>query len=110
MRVADVVTLALTCAAAVRPPLLPTVLIGVGAAGVVRYLLSWTEVRSLRPRHSRGDAAHRSIRLRDSAGQARARRTRRWVIRLSRVRFSRVQLFDEGAEERRAPRSEARTG
>lgn len=36
-RAADLVALAITCAAAIRLPLLPTVLIGVGSAGILRH-------------------------------------------------------------------------
>lgn len=38
-RIADLIALSLTMVAATRLPLLPTVLIGVGSAGLVRYLL-----------------------------------------------------------------------
>jgi uncharacterized membrane protein len=38
-RVADLLALALTMAAATRLPLLPTVLIGVGSAGLARFVL-----------------------------------------------------------------------
>ena len=36
--VADLIALAITCAAATRLPLLPTVLIGIGSAGVLRHV------------------------------------------------------------------------
>lgn len=38
-RAADLIALALTCAAAIRLPLLATVLIGIGSAGLLRHLM-----------------------------------------------------------------------
>ena len=38
-RSADLIALAITCAAAVRLPLLATVLIGIGSAGLLRHVL-----------------------------------------------------------------------
>jgi uncharacterized membrane protein len=37
-RIADLIAMSLTIAAAIRLPLLPTVLIGVGSAGLARYV------------------------------------------------------------------------
>ena len=39
-RAADLIALAITCAAAIRLPLLATVLIGIGSAGLLRYALA----------------------------------------------------------------------
>lgn len=38
-RAADLIALALTCAAAIRLPLLATVLIGIGSAGLARHVM-----------------------------------------------------------------------
>lgn len=38
-RAADLIALAITCAAAIRLPLLATVLIGIGSAGVLRHVM-----------------------------------------------------------------------
>ena len=38
-RMADLIALAITCAAATRLPLLATVLIGIGSAGVLRHVI-----------------------------------------------------------------------
>ncbi len=38
-RAADSIALAVTCAAVTRLPLLPTVLIGIGSAGVLRHVI-----------------------------------------------------------------------
>lgn len=38
-RASDLIALAVTCVAALRLPLLPTVLVGVGAAGLLRHII-----------------------------------------------------------------------